>query len=78
MKALHDTHRKPSGLCDCAGCRGIPTADPKYGYDRAEVPNTECIACGQKIGDLPYKEVTPLARFGQMFFTHYQCPTRRP
>ena len=60
-------------MCKCATCRGIPTADPEYGFDRAKVAQVDCLRCGEKIGDAPYQLVTVLARFGQMVFVHEKC-----
>jgi hypothetical protein len=59
--------------CNCARCRGLATANPKYGYDMAEVSATECLKCGERIGTEPYVEVPILARFGQMFLLHRRC-----
>lgn len=44
------------------------------GYKLADVPAVKCLMCSQPIGDLPYREVLTLARFGQMLFEHVECP----
>lgn len=44
------------------------------GYDPALVPSKLCLMCQQPIGALEWREVTTLARFGQMLFEHVQCP----
>lgn len=44
------------------------------GYKLSDVKAKKCMKCDQPIGDLPYKEVTGLARFGQMMFEHTECP----
>lgn len=44
------------------------------GYDTAKVSSVRCISCHQPIGNLEYKEITTLARFGQMLFEHVTCP----
>jgi Zn ribbon nucleic-acid-binding protein len=59
--------------CDCPRCRQVPTANKQWGYDEAEVPETECITCGEKIGSEPYELETVWARFGQMLFRHKRC-----
>lgn len=59
--------------CSCARCRGMDSADPQYGFDRAAVAAVKCLACGAPIGSEPYSLVTLLARFGQMLFVHRRC-----
>lgn len=63
--------RKP---CSCARCRGVPTADPRWGFDRRDLPKTECLTCGQPIGRRKYRLNTTLARFGIMQVAHVNCP----
>ncbi len=67
--------RKPKNpvTCDCPGCRGVPTADPTWGFDTALVPKVKCMGCKKPIGTEPYVLDTGLARFGQMFFYHKRC-----
>jgi hypothetical protein len=60
--------------CDCPRCRRVATADPKYGFDRAKVPEVDCLMCGKKIGRRRYRLVMVFARFGDMFFAHRVCP----
>lgn len=60
--------------CSCPRCRGVKTADPKWGFDRAKVPGIECIECGRRIGRGPYVLEKALAGFGSMFFRHLICP----
>lgn len=43
------------------------------GYDLKQVPKMLCFACGKPIGKKPWREVTILARFGQMLFEHKKC-----
>lgn len=62
--------RKP---CDCPRCRGVKTADRKWGFDRALVPKVHCLFCKRPIGRRPYVLDTGLARFGDMFFIHKVC-----
>lgn len=64
------SRRKP---CDCPRCRGIPTANKRWGFDEAEVPDVKCLGCGKRIGDEPYKLDTGFARFGDMLFYHARC-----
>ena len=59
--------------CDCALCRGVSTANQRYGYDESKVKDVYCLVCHEKIGTEGYAEVPMLARFGQMFFTHKRC-----
>lgn len=59
--------------CDCARCRGVVSADPVYGYDRAAVPSAKCLMCDQPIGGEAWHEYPVWARFGQMFFIHDRC-----
>lgn len=59
--------------CTCARCRGLATADQRYGYDKAAVPAVPCLFCDQPIGDQAYVEITHLARFGSMMFAHATC-----
>jgi hypothetical protein len=59
--------------CLCARCRGVATANPRWGYDEAAVPTTECLTCGDPIGQEPYTLDTVFARFGQMFVRHARC-----
>lgn len=59
--------------CNCPRCLGIPTADRRWGFDRAKVPNIECLMCGKKIGRSRYLLNLTLARFGQMLFVHARC-----
>lgn len=61
--------------CECARCRGLPTADQRYGFDKAAVPAVECLTCDKPIGDAEYELVPIFARFGQMFVKHKVCPT---
>lgn len=44
------------------------------GYKLDDVKKVTCLMCDKPIGDLPYDEVTGLARFGQMMFEHKNCP----
>lgn len=67
--------RKP---CDCPRCRGVPTANAKWGYDEAAVPAVCCMSCKQPIGAEPYRLDTALARFGQMSFYHERCWPKKP
>lgn len=46
------------------------------GYDPAAVPSKRCLMCKLRIGDQPWREVTTLARFGQMLFEHEDCPLK--
>lgn len=65
-----------SGLmCNCGLCRPDSNKNPhpKYGYDLNAVPGCICLICKEYIGQEKYIEVTPLARFGQMFFIHERC-----
>lgn len=64
--------------CNCALCNPQPgvRAHPKWGYDLNKVPAVHCFRCGKPIGDEPYREVTTLARFGQMSFSHKRCKER--
>lgn len=45
------------------------------GYDPADVPSRLCLLCKLPIGTRAWREVTTLARFGQMLFEHEVCPT---
>lgn len=56
--------------CDCAGCRGLKFAHPKWGYDRRKVAGIICGVCGKKIGKNRYKLDAGLARFGSMTVVH--------
>jgi hypothetical protein len=49
---------------------------PKWGYDIDKVPSVHCLSCEEPIGDEPYEEITILARFGQMLFSHKRCCSR--
>jgi hypothetical protein len=60
-------------MCDCPRCLGVATADPRWGFDRAKVEKADCLRCGEKIGDAPYRLVTTLERFGDMLFVHEKC-----
>lgn len=60
--------------CSCPRCRGVATADPKWGFDTTLVPSVHCLVCDQPIGQLPYRLDTSLERFGQMLFVHEKCP----
>jgi hypothetical protein len=42
-------------------------------YDVEKVPEKLCLNCDQPIGDHKWREVTTLARFGQMMFEHEDC-----
>lgn len=44
------------------------------GYNLEDVAAVKCLMCKQPIGDLEYREVKTLARFGQMLFEHVECP----
>lgn len=44
------------------------------GYDPALAPGKLCLVCKLPIGTLAWREVTTLARFGQMLFEHEECP----
>jgi len=44
------------------------------GYKLADVPAVKCFNCDKPIGELEYREVKMLARFGQMLFEHVECP----
>lgn len=46
---------------------------PKWGYDLDKVPSVHCLVCGKPIAEEPYDEVSVLARFGQMLFSHKRC-----
>jgi hypothetical protein len=59
--------------CDCARCRGVPTANRRWGFDEAEVPKAHCFVCDRPIGKGPYKLDTGLARFGTMLVRHEGC-----
>lgn len=74
--AIRLNKRYEKEKCRCPGCLGLPTADPKYGYDRAKVPAIECIACGKPIGDEEFIEIDGMARFGIMEFQHKRCFTK--
>lgn len=63
--------------CACARCTRSPTADPRWGFDTALVPEVDCYKCGAPIGGSSWRPVTILARFGQMLFEHQVCPPRR-
>lgn len=64
------TKEKP---CTCAGCSGLPSADPVWGFDRAKVPTIKCLHCKGPIGDEPYICDAAIARFGAMSFMHERC-----
>jgi hypothetical protein len=59
--------------CDCPRCRGIRSADRRWGFDRAKVKNVRCLRCKRRIGRRSYLLDTSLARFGNMFFIHKAC-----
>lgn len=59
--------------CQCARCRGVKTADRRWGFDRAKVPKMECLYCDLPIGRRRWVAVTILARFGDMMFAHAKC-----
>lgn len=61
--------------CDCARCLGLPTADKKYGFDYAEIPQKHCLSCHELIGSESYKLALQVARFGQAFVFHKRCLT---
>lgn len=44
------------------------------GYKLSDVKTRQCLMCRELIGNLPYREVRILARFGQMLFEHERCP----
>ena len=46
---------------------------PVYGYDLDAVSKVLCFYCSQPIGNEEYREITTLARFGQMMFIHKRC-----
>lgn len=62
-----------SATCSCPRCLGVATADPKYGFDRAKVPDVKCLMCGKKIGPSRWRVLPMLSRFGQIFFRHERC-----
>lgn len=64
--------------CDCPRCRGVKTADRKWGFDHALVPKVHCIYCRRKIGRRKYVLSTGLARFGIMEFAHIVCARKDP
>ena len=64
------SRRKP---CECPRCRKVPTANKRWGFDEAEVPNVKCLVCKKKIGNEPYVVETGMARFGIMQFRHKRC-----
>lgn len=68
-------NRKPRTVkpCTCAGCLGLPTADPVWGFDLSKVPQTNCMLCHQPIGEEPYILEAGVARFGTMQFLHERC-----
>lgn len=41
---------------------------------REQIKAKLCMKCEHPIGDHAWREVTTLARFGQMLFEHLQCP----
>lgn len=43
-------------------------------YKDTEVKNKKCILCDEPIGDLPWREVKTLKRFGQVLLEHVECP----
>jgi hypothetical protein len=51
----------------------VATANKKWGYDEAAVPEVECTKCGKKIGNAVYLLDAGFARFGNMFFLHETC-----
>lgn len=44
------------------------------GYELSAVASVRCLLCGELIGEVEYKEIRTLARFGQMLFEHVECP----
>jgi len=73
--ASRTSKKEPCGTCP--RCRGIPTADPNWGFDQALVPGVLCVACRLPIGDEPYELDTGLARFGTMLFYHRRCKEKQ-
>jgi len=63
--------------CNCAGCLGLPSADPIWGFDLSKVHETECTHCNTPIGGEPYILDCALARFGTMLFIHERCSANR-
>ena len=59
--------------CDCARCRGMKTADPKWGFDRSKVAKVLCLICNTPIGRSRFVLDVQLARFGTMFVIHQRC-----
>lgn len=57
----------------CQNCYGKEFS-LSAGYKLEEVKKRLCLMCNEPIGELPYKEVKMLARFGQMMFEHEECP----
>lgn len=47
------------------------------GYRLEDVAAKKCLLCSEPIGELAYEEVTTLARFGQMLFSHLLCPQKK-
>ena len=73
-RRLHGHRRQRNTVfCTCPRCSGVPTADPKWGFDTAKVPAMLCMACDKPIGAELYTLDTSLARFGQMLFYHQRC-----
>ena len=46
------------------------------GYNPEDVPGRKCLMCDELIGEREWREVTTLARFGQMLFEHVICPEK--
>lgn len=59
--------------CECAGCRGLRSAHPRFGYDKRQVARTDCLMCNKPIGRRHYMLFPMLARFGRMFVAHKSC-----
>jgi len=72
MRRLRFPRRCTTGR-DCARCRGLKSADKRWGFDKRAVASTPCLHCGVPIGRRHYRLVTILARFGQMFVVHKNC-----
>ena len=43
-------------------------------YKETEVSKKLCMMCDEPIGDMPWREVKTLKRFGQVLLQHGECP----
>lgn len=64
--------------CKCPGCKKLPAADPKYGFDLSRVHGVLCLGCKKAIGYGRYWIDPGMARFGSMMFFHENCMPEKP